>query len=499
MRIGIDLGTTFSAAAYIDSSGKAQIIANRDGSRTTPSVVMFDGGAVSVGEEAKRNSILDPYNVCQFVKRQIGNADYYFEDEKGEKYSSEDISAMILKRIKSDCEDFLGEDINEAVITVPAYFNDAQRKATQDAGKIAGLNVLAVINEPTAAALAFSNSDGKSDGNVMVFDLGGGTFDVTVMKMSEDLNSIDILATGGHKNLGGFDFDNVIIQYVVEEFEKQNGIDLYEDDNVMQDLREKSEAAKKSLSNRSKANIAVMSQGKSLKVEITREKYNEMIQSLLLNAQSIMEMVIEDANLKWSNLDKILLVGGSTRIPAIQNMIEKVSGIKPSYNINPDEAVAMGAAYYADQISDTVSNTEKVKINDVNSHSLGVLSVSDDDTMVNSIILPRNTKLPAKEYNDFYTVQDGQMEIELIVVEGEDSDPEYDTIVGKTILKLKSRPAGSPVRIVMEYDINGMIHVRAIDMIDESDLGEMTIEREANLNDDEISNKISRMKDIDIE
>lgn len=499
MIIGIDLGTTFSAAAYVAEDGQAKIIENRDGERTTPSVVMFEDASVCVGEQAKMNSIIDPYNVCQFVKRQMGNPTYKFEADDGEVYSAEDISAIILKRIKDDCEEALGQSIEQAVITVPAYFNDAQRKATQDAGRIAGLDVKAVINEPTAAAIAFGYQQGEMQRKVMVFDLGGGTFDVTIIEFKDE--KIDIIATCGHKNLGGFDFDNAIINFVVDEFEKETGIDLYDDDIVMQDLREKAEGVKKALSRREKAQVSIASAGKAVKVEITKSQFESMIEKKLRDAQDIMEIAMDDAGMKWSDLDKIILVGGSTRIPAIQDMIKKVTGITPSHEINPDEAVALGAAYYAETIDKGSVKTEKksnYQISDVNSHSLGILAVNDDGKMENTIIIERNSKLPIEVSCGFSTVFDNQEEIELQVIEGEDSDPEYCTIIGKTTLKLNKHPSGSPLNVVMQYDTNGVVHVKVVDLVDLIDLGEMEIKRNANLTENHILDKESRMIGLNI-
>jgi molecular chaperone DnaK len=250
MIIGIDLGTTNSAVAYVDDNGNPQVITNRDGDRTTPSVVLFDSESPVVGAVAKSNSVTDPLNVIQFVKRQMGNTSYKFIREDGENFTPEELSAIILKKLKEDAEEFLGEKVDKAVITVPAYFDDAQRKATQDAGAIAGLKVLKVLNEPTAAALAYGATKNNQPQNIMVYDLGGGTFDVTVMSIGN--GEVTIKATGGDRNLGGFDFDNKIIEYVVNEFESQFGIDLYDDDVAMQELREKAEACKKTLSSRSK-------------------------------------------------------------------------------------------------------------------------------------------------------------------------------------------------------------------------------------------------------
>lgn len=504
MLIGIDLGTTFSAVATVGSDGKAEIITNRDGERTTPSVVMFEDGAVVVGEQAKENSVVDPYSVCQFVKRQMGKKAFSFDVSMNEKYTAEEVSAMILKRLKEDAEAAIGETASGAVITVPAYFDDAQRKATQDAGEIAGLNVLGIINEPTAAAIAYCHGQANTDGNVMVYDLGGGTFDITIMKLSDNLGKVDILATTGNRNLGGFDFDNAIISKVIDEFSSQYGIDLEDDDTACQDLRIKAENAKKALSSRPKASISIVSQGKAAKVEITREEFEEMIKGYLDSTRASMEIAMDDANLKWSDISKIILVGGSTRVPAVQKMIKDVTGIEPSHELNPDEAVAIGAAYYVDSMNskntgETAKAEKVIEVTDVNSHSLGVIVHNDNNEAFASFILNRNTPLPASGEDTYYTHDEGQTQLYLQVVEGEDEDPDYDTIIGTTMLKLTPRPQGSPIGVSMQYDVNGIIHVRVKDLIDNSDLGEMKIERDANLTEDDVKKKKTIIGDINVE
>lgn len=506
MLIGIDLGTTFSAVAMVDSDGKADIVTNCDGARTTPSVVMFEDGVVVVGESAKENSVLSPYNVCQFVKRQMGKKAFSFDVSMEERYTAEEISAIILKKLKDDAEAATGESVEGAVITVPAYFDDAQRKATQDAGEIAGLKVLGIINEPTAAAIAYCHGKANSDENVMVFDLGGGTFDITIMKISDNLRKIDILATTGNRNLGGFDFDNVIISKVINEFEEKYGIDLEEDDTACQDLRIKAENAKKALSSRTKACIALVSHGKAEKVEITREEFEHMIKGYLDSAKASMEIAIDDANLRWSDISKIILVGGSTRVPAVQNMIKELTGIEPSHELNPDEAVAIGAAYYAKNVDNTkckttgknIDDERLIEVTDVNSHSLGIIARNNDIDRV-CFILKRNTPLPATATQEFYTTVEGQTQLLLQIAEGEDEDPEYDTIIGKTMLVMPPRPLGAPIEVAMQYDINGIIHVKVKDLTDNSDLGEMIIERDANLSSDDVDRKRIIIDAINIE
>lgn len=504
MLIGVDLGTTFTAVAAIGSEGKAEIITNRDGDRTTPSVVMFEEGTVIIGEQAKENSVIAPYNVCQFVKRQMGKKSFSFDVSKTEKYSAEEISALILKRMKEDAENAKDEKVDGVVITVPAYFDDAQRKATQDAGKIAGMDVLGIINEPTAAAIAYCYGQANSDGIMMVYDLGGGTFDITILKLSENLSKVEILATTGNRNLGGFDFDNFIITKVIEEFKRSYGVDIEDDDMAFQDLRIKAENAKKALSFRNKASISIIADGKGMKVDVTREEFEEGIKSYIESTIVSMERAMKDAKLKYKDLSKILLVGGSTRIPAIQNRIREVSGIIPSHELNPDEAVAIGAVYYA-EILTRIKNGDRsvnklVEVTDVNSHSLGVVSV-DESTKVEvaTFIIPRNTPLPARGERGFLTKEDNQETIYLCVVEGEDEDPDNDTIIGTSTLRLTPRPAGSPISVSMEYDTNGIIHVRVKDLVDGKDLGEMKIDREGNLTEDEVAKKKGVIRNANIE
>lgn len=501
MKVGIDLGTTFSAIAKVDSNNVPQIIPNLDGGRTTPSVVMFEGSDVCVGEQAKNNSIADPLNVCQFVKRQMGQPMYTFENEDGDTFKAEEISAIILKSLVSAAETTTGETVTGAVITVPAYFSDAQRKATQDAGEIAGLNVLAVINEPTAAAIAYCQGDKDIyKQNVLVFDLGGGTFDVTVMSVNG--NSVDILATGGHKNIGGFDFDNVIINMVCEKFEEDHDMDLYDDDTTMQDLRVKAENAKKSLSTRNKVNISIMSQGKALKMEITKDEFNSGIQKIIRDIEVIMEMAIDDAKLAWSDLDKIILVGGSTRVPAIQEMILTMTGITPSHDVHPDEAVALGAACYAHSLAPDANGEAKtpmVHVRDVNAHSIGVVSNNEEGIPSNNIIIPRNTRIPIWKSVQVYTASENQCRLDLEVTEGEDLDLDYVNIIGRAEIHINPVPLSTPVRLDVSCDKNGLIQISVFHGETGEKWGEMEVNRSANLTNDEIETKKERMDELEIE
>lgn len=508
MVVGIDLGTTNSAIATIKNNGQAEVLTNRDGERVTPSVVMFEEDTVVIGEQAKENSIVDTYSVCQFVKRQMGKKAFSFDLDAGDKYTAEEISALILKRLKEDAEAATGEEVTGAVITVPAYFDDAQRKATQDAGEIAGINVLGIINEPTAAALAYCHEQDGFEGNIMVFDLGGGTFDITIMSVSDSMGKVDILATTGNRNLGGFDFENGIITKVNSEFLKEYGIDLGDDDVASQDLRLKAETAKKALSSRPKASISVASQGHALKVEITREEFEDMIKGYVESTKASMEIAMEDAELKWGDITKILLVGGSTRIPVFQKMIKEISGIEPSHELNPDEAVAIGAAFYADSINGEKSGGEikaskNIKVTDVCSHSLGIETVNSSDNYKkeNTIIIKRNTPLPAHGCNpDLSAVKDYQENLGIKVLEGEDEDPNYDTIIGQATFEITPRlKKDTKFEVTMNYDENGLIHVFIKDLIENKDLGEIHIERTANLTSEEVTKKTALIGGIDIE
>ncbi|TCS94268.1 Hsp70 family protein [Hazenella coriacea] len=497
--VGIDLGTTYSAIAIVNKYGKPEILTNREGERITPSVVLFDGEDPIVGSIAKRSAVASPFNVIQFVKRQLGDKAWKFRTENAEAYTPEEISAMILRRLKEDAETLLGEKIDDAVVTVPAYFDDAQRKATQDAGRIAGLNVLRIINEPTAAALAYGLDKLDQEQTILVYDLGGGTFDVTIMQLSP--MGLRVLSTGGAKNLGGFDWDNTIMSYLNEEFKKQGGIDLLDDPMLEQDLRDKSEIAKKTLSSRERTNVFLSANGLNVSVTLTREKFEELTASLLHQTQKIMEFVLEDANLEWNEIDRVLMVGGSTRMRMVPEMIERVTGIKPSLDVNPDEVVSMGAA-----IQGTILHLKEgkvdmhlsqafpiVEVQDVNSHSMGVVALNDQGEEVNSIVLKKDTVIPSKVSGHYTTTVDQQSKLHIQVTEGEDSELEYVKIVGEGMIDLPEYPKGAPLEVIFEYDSDGIIHVSVIDSNTETLLGELDIERKSNLTEEEVKEKQIRV------
>jgi molecular chaperone DnaK len=502
--VGIDLGTTFSSIALVNQHGKPEIIPNREGERIMPSVVLFDGDIPIVGSIAKRSAIANPLNVVQFVKRQMGNPSWKFRTENGEVYTPEEISAMILKRLKEDAETMLGEKIHDAVITVPAYFDDAQRKSTQDAGRIAGLNVLRIINEPTAAALAYGLDKIEQKQTILVYDLGGGTFDVTIMRLGG--GGIEVVATGGDKNLGGFDWDNEIMTFLNEEFQKQGGLDLFDDPTLEQDLRDKAEIAKKTLSSREKTNVFLSAIGKNASIPLTRNQFEELTKPLLNRTASIMEFVLEDAGLQWKDIDKILLVGGSTRMKAVPELIEKVTGKKPSMEVHPDEVVSLGAAIQAALLQvkegkgDLVEREDfpLVEIQDVNSHSMGIVVLNEQRKEVNAIVLKKDTPIPCKVSDIFSTIVDNQTQIHVQVTEGEDTDLAYVKIVGEGIMPISPYPKGAPIEVFFEYDHDGIIHVTAFDLTAKKQLGELHINRTSNLTEQQVQEKQQKMRVLSV-
>lgn len=487
--IGIDLGTTFSAMAIINEDGVPEIISNREGERITPSVVLFDGNSPIVGTIAKATVTTSPLNVVQFIKRQMGNKDWKFKTEGGSTFTPEEISALILKRLKEDAEVALGEPVRDAVITVPAYFNDAQRQATKDAGRIAGLNVVRMINEPTAAALAYGLKQDGASQTVIIYDLGGGTFDVTILKIGD--GEISVIATGGDKNLGGFDWDNALMNHLNEEFKAAGGSDLFDDPEQEANLRANCELAKKTLSSRDKAIVLMTVNGKSVKAQITRDKFEEITKPLFKRTISIMEFVLEEAKLSWKEVDKILLVGGSTRMRGVARWISESTGIKPSSELHPDEVVALGAAIQAtlcrrdsgEEISSPNNLLPALRVTDVNSHSLGVVALNENDVDANSIIISKNTEVPCQASDIFRTVVESQRQIRVRVTQGEDENIEYVDIVGEATISIPPYPKGAPVEIIFDHDLNGQILVSVKDLTANKMLDEFSVvlNREKNL------------------
>ena len=457
--IGIDLGTTNSCVSVMEG-GEPVVIANAEGARTTASVVAFSKtGERMVGQVAKRQAITNPERTISSIKRHMGTD--YTVDIDGKKYTPQEISAMILQKLKSEAESYLGEKVTEAVITVPAYFTDAQRQATKDAGKIAGLEVKRIINEPTAAALAYG-VDKENDQKIMVYDLGGGTFDVSVIEMGDGVQ--EVLATAGNNKLGGDDFDNRVMNYLAEEFKKENGIDLRQDKMANQRLKEAAEKAKIELSGMTQVNVnlpfitADATGPKHLDITISRAKFNELTADLVDATMQPVKQALSDAGISASELDKVLLVGGSTRIPAVQDAVKGITGKEPFKGINPDECVAMGAAIQGGVLGGEVKG---LLLLDVTPLSLGLETLGG----VTTKIIERNTTIPTKKSQVFSTAADGQTSVEIRVLQGEREMAKDNKELGRFILDgIPSAPRGVPqIEVTFDIDANGIVHVSAKD------------------------------------
>ena len=499
--IGIDLGTTNSVIAMVNEFGKPEIIPNKEGERTTPSVVLFDKQQVIVGSIAKQSAVADPENTIACIKSHMGDDNFVFTHNNID-FSPEDISAMILRKLIDDAENFLGEKITDVVITVPAYFNDLQRKATIDAGKIAGVNVMQIINEPTAAALTYG-LDKKKNQTIIVYDLGGGTFDVTIMKIGE--NNFEVIGSDGDRRLGGNNFDEKLMVFLNEQFKAEHEIDLLDDLVLAQDLRIKAENAKKILSNKLSTTVYLSAQGRSSKIEVTREVFTELVANLIARTQLLLEAVMEEAKLDWDEIDQLLLVGGSTRIPAVYDMVKKVCGKEPSVNINPDEAVALGASIQTGiinardndaSISDMVRmKFGSINVADVTAHSFGAITLDEYNNKRNAIIIPKNSKIPVRKSQKFYTTVPNQTSVKLTVLQGEDKDPEFCTILGTTTLEFPPKQTNSPIIFNYEYDVNGIINASAKDP-ETGKKSVIEIKREGALSIEEVSDKTSKLNTI---
>ena len=488
--IGIDLGTTNSCVAVLEG-GEPVVIPNAEGMRTTPSVVAFSkSGELLVGDVAKRQAATNVNRTIASIKREMGTDTRIKID--GKNFSPQEISAFILKKLKKDAEDYLGESVGEAVITVPAYFNDAQRQATKDAGRIAGLNVLRIINEPTSAALAYGLDHGKPQ-KIMVYDLGGGTFDVSLIEIGDNL--IEVLATAGDNRLGGDDFDARLTEYIVQEYIRTNRINLSKDLVAMQRIREAAEEAKKTLSTQTVTNInlpfvaTVKGEPVHLEMEITRSKFDELTRDLVDRTEAPVRKVLSDGGVSVSELGMVLLVGGSPRIPAVQEQVRQLTGKEPSHSLNPDECVAVGAAVQGGKLGGeiTAGNAAEIILMDVTPLSLAIETVGGIATK----IIDRNTTIPTRHSQVFSTAANFQTSVEIKVLQGERQFAKDNTLLGTFRLSgIKRAPAGVPqIEVTFDIDANGIVNVSA------KDLGtgkqkQITITARSKLSEDEIEQAI---------